>query len=499
MYKENDLISSRDKKYTGEGMEMKERIQRVKDYLRGFDQWNRLLAIFLLVTIVGISGFAVYQNGFSYEVVLNGDTLGVVKEVHTAENALKEVEKEILEQYGEEAYFQKEMTFEKVRANEEQFLVQQEIKERLFQSVEIYKPAAIILVDGEERLVLDNQKEAEEILEKIKKPYTNTQKDDTKNVEVLEVSFEQEVEILSKDVKVDNILSKEQAVKKIKQDTEKIQTYQIAKGDSAWNISRAFDMGIRTLEDANPEKDIEKLKPGETINLSIKEAFIDVVTREKQVETEKMKVKVKEQKDSSLYIGEEKVKQEGQKGKKEITKEVTYINGVKKEEEVIDEVTLEEPIDKIVLVGTKQRPVVRVTSRNSNRSESKSKSKSPAPTYNGGIGSSIVATSKHYIGTPYVSGGASPSGFDCSGFTQYVYAQYGIYLPRTTGGQANVGGHVSRSNLQPGDLVTFPGHVGIYVGGNSFIHSPSPGKSVMISSLNSSYWSPRFRSGRRAY
>ena len=103
-----------------------------------------------------------------------------------------------------------------------------------------------------------------------------------------------------------------------------------------------------------------------------------------------------------------------------------------------------------------------------------------------------------YMGIPYVSGGSTPAGFDCSGFTQYVFRQYGISIPRTSGGQGGAGSQVSRGDLKPGDLVIFSGHVGIYVGNGSFIHSPSTGKSIQISSL-SGYWSSKFICGRRVY
>src|SRR5258708_12001523 len=91
-----------------------------------------------------------------------------------------------------------------------------------------------------------------------------------------------------------------------------------------------------------------------------------------------------------------------------------------------------------------------------------------------------------YLGVPYVWGGESPSGFDCSGFVAYVYAQVGVSLPHYTGAQWNVGVPVSRGDLQPGDLVFFDGlgHVGLYIGGDQFIHSPHTGDVVRISSLN---------------
>jgi peptidoglycan DL-endopeptidase CwlO len=106
--------------------------------------------------------------------------------------------------------------------------------------------------------------------------------------------------------------------------------------------------------------------------------------------------------------------------------------------------------------------------------------------------SGVVGIAMRYLGIPYRWGGASPStGFDCSGFVMYVYAQVGVSLPHNAAMQYSYGSPVSRANLQPGDLVFFNGlgHNGIYVGNNSFIHSPHTGDVVKISSMTGWYTS----------
>jgi cell wall-associated NlpC family hydrolase len=101
----------------------------------------------------------------------------------------------------------------------------------------------------------------------------------------------------------------------------------------------------------------------------------------------------------------------------------------------------------------------------------------------------VVGIAMQYLGTPYVYGGASPSGFDCSGFIMYVYAKIGVSLPHNAAAQYGYGTPVSRDQLQAGDLVFFNGlgHAGIYVGGGSFIHSPHTGDVVKISSMTGWY------------
>jgi peptidoglycan DL-endopeptidase CwlO len=101
----------------------------------------------------------------------------------------------------------------------------------------------------------------------------------------------------------------------------------------------------------------------------------------------------------------------------------------------------------------------------------------------------VVGIAMQFLGTPYVYGGSSPSGFDCSGFVMYVYAQIGVSLPHNAAAQYGYGTPVSRSALQPGDLVFFNGlgHNGIYIGGGQFIHSPHTGDVVKISSLSGWY------------
>jgi cell wall-associated NlpC family hydrolase len=107
----------------------------------------------------------------------------------------------------------------------------------------------------------------------------------------------------------------------------------------------------------------------------------------------------------------------------------------------------------------------------------------------GTLGEQAAALAQQYLGVPYVWGGASPSGFDCSGLVVYVYGQLGVSLPHFTGSLWNSGAHVSSDQLAPGDLVFFYNldHVGIYIGGGLFVHAPHTGDVVKISSLSDGY------------
>ena len=123
-----------------------------------------------------------------------------------------------------------------------------------------------------------------------------------------------------------------------------------------------------------------------------------------------------------------------------------------------------------------------------------------------GKGQEIANYALTFVGYPYVYGGSSPSGFDCSGFTQYVYKQFGYGLNRTASAQLQNGTPVSMSELQPGDLVLFKrsgtgssaaSHVGIYIGNGQFVHASTSKVGVIVSDISSAYYTTGFVGGRR--
>jgi cell wall-associated NlpC family hydrolase len=113
----------------------------------------------------------------------------------------------------------------------------------------------------------------------------------------------------------------------------------------------------------------------------------------------------------------------------------------------------------------------------------------------------VVRFARRFLGVRYVYGGSSPrTGFDCSGFTRFVYSHFGVALPHYSGAQFSMGRRVSRAHLRPGDLLFFDGvgHVGLYLGGGRFIHAPHTGTRVSVSSLNG-WYSSEYDGARRFF
>jgi cell wall-associated NlpC family hydrolase len=124
---------------------------------------------------------------------------------------------------------------------------------------------------------------------------------------------------------------------------------------------------------------------------------------------------------------------------------------------------------------------------------------SPSRREESGRGQRVVEIARKYVGTPYRWGGASPSGFDCSGLVRYVYAQVGVSLPHNAAKQYQYGLSVSRNRLEPGDLVFFDGlrHSGIYIGRGRFIHARQTGKRVSIARLDDDWYAENWVGARR--
>lgn len=133
--------------------------------------------------------------------------------------------------------------------------------------------------------------------------------------------------------------------------------------------------------------------------------------------------------------------------------------------------------------------------------EAKSNTRSKA---SNSIGQDIANFARSLVGKPYVFGATGPNSFDCSGFVYYVYKNFGISLPRTSQSQAYVGERVSKSELQPGDLIfsnTYSSlsHVGVYIGNGKFVHAANSGTGVTISGVSDSYYGPRYAWSTRPY
>ncbi len=182
-------------------------------------------------------------------------------------------------------------------------------------------------------------------------------------------------------------------------------------------------------------------------------------------------------------------------------KKIPMVKPSKKKEQLA--LNLRKPLQqfrKQISVAAPRAPVVRKSARSDDVGKNTAV---PLDAVQESTAKNILQTAFRYLKTAYRVGGSGPSGFDCSGFTHFIYGKHGISLPRSSVDQAQKGSIVAKRDLKPGDLVFFStfrkgiSHVGIFIANGLFIHSAGRGKGVSLDSMFSRYWASRYRTARR--
>lgn len=209
---------------------------------------------------------------------------------------------------------------------------------------------------------------------------------------------------------------------------------------------------------------------------------IQLRTLNREIEKITLNRSVEEKPSAELFVGEEKVIEEGADGLavKTTRKDGSY--GI---------TVLKSPIKKVVAKGTKEKPVVeQVESSVANNAvapqpqQVQTQYQIAPPPSNVNLSNGIVASAYRHLGKPYVWGGTGGGGFDCSGLVQAVFAENGYSIPRVSSAQGSVASYVPLNQLQPGDILWNSQHVGIYVGNGQMIHAGNPSTGVELTSIN---------------
>lgn len=418
-------------------------------------------------------------------VMINGQQIGLVQNVNTGKSLVETILKQQGEPFGVVAKTHDQITYETVRVNPAVYLESTLNEETLEDKLGYYLDGYKLEADGSVIAYLPSKEDSDKVLKDYEEYYVKPS-DENK---VTSVNFVEKINLEKAEVEPDQIKPLDQAFKVLMDGKIMTKDYTVLANDSWWLIARKNNMLTDEVLAGNPgaSKDT-KLQPGQIIKLVTSTPYLTVVSEGTYSGSETIPYDVVTKTDNSLRSGQTKVVEQGSNGSKLVTYSYVQKNGIDVTKQVLDEKVIQTPVNRVIAKGASSQPVMIASTLSRGNSGS----------------SSIVDRALSLQGTPYVFGGTTQKGFDCSGFTKYVYASSGISLPRTSFDQFASGAAVGKNDLRAGDLVFFStyakgaSHVGIYVGGGRFVHASNPNSDVKISSLSDSFYSSRYL-GARSY
>ena len=440
-----------------------------------------------------------------YTMYINGQEIGIVRFPARALAIYDRIEKGLRGRFDEEVFIDFDVYFKEIAAGSRQVTNESILTKTIEEAIDVKVDAYAVSMSRTKVFYVNYLQDAEWIFQEIKAPYIK-RIEEKEGTQLVDVGIKEEITYDEELISQNQIITREQGLEIVLNGTEGFKEYEVKQGDSLWDIAHRNGVSVSDLQRANPDIEDEIIQPGDIIKIGQQEKLLTILTKEQAEYTKEIPFETEVKEDKNLEKGKTKVIQEGEKGEKKITALVIREDGQEISREIISEEEVKEPVKRIEAKGTKERPRPQPTSsRSSNKSSSKSSSqKVAAPSKKGNVtGSDIANYAKKFVGYPYKWGTAGPNSFDCSGFTYYVYKQFGIDI-KTTGSvaQRKVGRKVSKSELKPGDIVCFTspsasGHVGIYIGNGNMVHASGKKYGVKISNINSGSYPKRYVTSRR--
>ena len=320
---------------------------------------KRLLAYFMVAVII-VLGFIAYKNNEiktrAFAVYLEEEQIGIVRTEEEALYIIEEIENNLSNTYSAKCILDKDLSFEATHAKDEELSSAKELKSTISSKLDFLVVGYTISIDGQDVGTVKTEKEAEDIVESMKNQYTSNVEGDLKEVEFLE-----EVKIKKDEVPLNKLTPKEDLFQYINLGADEIKTHLIEVGESFWTIAKMYNMGVDDLIEANPDKNPERLQIGDEIKLVIPTSLMTVVTVENVEYVKDTDYETIVENDDSMYKNQQKIKVEGEKGQSHIVSNKIKHNGRLVDEEILEEKVLKEPIDELVVKGTKEIPKTMAT------------------------------------------------------------------------------------------------------------------------------------------
>ncbi|OHW61636.1 murein DD-endopeptidase MepM [Andreesenia angusta] len=327
-------------------------MKRIKSFLK--DKRNTVgIGMATAVLLSSTIGFAVYQeSGKAYEVKVDKEVVGVVSKKSSIDRVLESIEDEKSTEYKKEVVLDEAIEVEAVKAEKAEMIEPEELKSKLEEKVVALVDAVDIVIEGEAVVSVDSQEDAAKIVESLKS--RNMEKYGTEHT--VEAKIVQSVEPKASKVDANQVKSIEEAVEIIETGGVEVVEHEMKPGENFWTISKDYNTTSEAIEAANPDKDPTKVRDGEIVKINSPKPYITVELVEELEVEEETAFETTYETSEEMYNDTEAVKTEGVNGKSKKKIKKTSVNGNEVKSEVLSEEILLEPVSKVIVKGTKERP-----------------------------------------------------------------------------------------------------------------------------------------------